>query len=139
MVFGVIVVVLFLLGFGLWADRAGRAAGEAAAAPGLVLLAPADGEQVRSPVSLVFQTPAELRPSRDGWGSGGYHVHAEVNGVEIMPAMHDISRVADDRYTWALRSLPPGPHELRLFWSDRRHREVASSSSPSVRVVVLRE
>ena len=38
--------------------------------------------------------------------------------------------------TVVLGLLAPGAHELRLFWSDRRHREVAGCSSPHIRVVV---
>lgn len=140
MVLGIVVIALFLLGFGLWADRAGqRAAAGAAEPPELSLWQPTDGELVRGAVSLVFSTPAELRYSRAGWGSGGFHVHAEVNGVEVMPGIDDFARLPDNRYRWVIGPLAPGTHELRLFWSDRRHREVEGTGSPTIRVVVLAE
>jgi hypothetical protein len=135
MLIGTVILGVLLLLFALWANHAGQRAGaEARGAPGLVLLEPRDGEVVTGPIGLVFETAAELRRGPAGWESGGFHVHAEVDGLEVMPGADDIIRLGDGRFRWVLRPLPPGARELRLFWSDQRHQEVEGSGSPVIRV-----
>jgi hypothetical protein len=135
MVVGTILLGLLLLGFALWANEAGKRAG--ATAPGIPqieLLAPVDGDVVQGPVLLEFQTDVRLQRGPSGWESGGLHIHAEVDGRELMPGASDIERLDGNRYRWTMRPLEPGTREVRLFWSDRMHRPIPAGASPTVRV-----
>jgi hypothetical protein len=135
MLIGTLLLGLLLLGFALWADSAGKQAGAAARrVPQIELLEPTDGQVVQGAVALVFHTPSELRRSPDGWESDGLHIHASVDGIELMPGADDIRPLGNNRYRWQLRPLPPGERALRLFWSDRLHREIEAGASPAVRV-----
>jgi hypothetical protein len=132
---GTVVLAALLLGFAWWANEAGlRAGAEARAVPDIVLVEPADGSLVEGSVDLVFETDAELRRGPAGWEVRGHHIHAAVDGVELMPGADDIARLGGNRYTWRVRPLNPGTRELRLFWSDRNHREIADGASRTVRV-----
>lgn len=102
----------------------------------LVLISPGDGAVLEGPVELVFTASgADLEPNPTGWGAEGFHVHADIDGVERMPAMADIRRTGD-RYTWTLADPPTGEVTVRLVWSDARHRPVAEGASDAVTVVI---
>ncbi len=102
----------------------------------LVLVSPVDGDAVSGPVELVFTASgADLAPNPTGWGAEGFHVHAELDGVERMPAMADIRRT-DDRYAWMLADPPAGEITVRLLWSDSRHRPVPDGASEAVTVTI---
>jgi len=135
MVIGTVILGLLLFGFAVWANEAGKRAGsEARMVPEIVLLAPTDGAIVEGIAEVVFETDADLRRGPAGWEIRGYHIHAAVDGRELMPGADDITRLDGNRYRWAVRPLDPGPRELRLFWSDRQHREIAEGASRTVRV-----
>jgi hypothetical protein len=132
---GTVILAALLLGFAWWANQAGlRGAAAARTAPDIVLLAPHDGAVVQGAVDLLFGTDADLRRGPGGWEARGFHIHAEVDGVELMPGPNDVTRLDDNRYSWHIRPLAPGAHAVRLFWSDRDHREVAEGASRTVRV-----
>ncbi len=102
----------------------------------LVLISPVDGAAVAGPVELVFTASgADLAPNPTGWGAEGFHVHAELDGVERMPAMADIRRMGD-RYAWTLADPPTGAITVRLLWSDSRHRPVPDGASEAVTVTI---
>ncbi|CAN5861498.1 hypothetical protein BH23GEM3_BH23GEM3_07440 [soil metagenome] len=135
MVVGVLLVVLALLGFGLWVDHEARQiSATGPLPPEIVLLEPTNGATVSGPLELVFEAEAELRRGPGGWQSGPFHIHAAIDEREIMPGGDDIRRVSGIRYIWTIRSIPPGQRTLRLFWSDHRHQEVAGGGSRAVRV-----
>jgi hypothetical protein len=136
-VIGVVVLAALLVAFALWANAAGqRAAAEAATLPSLQILAPANGDSVDARVELHFQVDADLRRAPEGWSAGRHHLHAAVDGQELMPGAADISILARDRYIWTFPTLPPGERTIRLFWSDARHRPIPAGASPAVRVHV---
>lgn len=128
-----ILVAVYLLLFGGPGD--GGVAAVTAPPPALELLAPADGDTVRS-IELELRTGAPLRTQPGGWGSGGFHLHAELDGREIMPGPTDIRRSSVDAYIWTFPPLAPGSHRINLFWSDSSHLPVAGTATPSIRLVI---
>src|SRR5690606_29685375 len=102
----------------------------------LVLLSPANGAAVTGPMELVFSVSGPvLEPEASGWSAAGFHVHAEIDGVERMPATADIRR-SGDRYTWTLAEPLTGEVTVRMVWSDARHRPVAEGASEAVTVTI---
>lgn len=106
--------------------------------PPLELLEPAAGAVVSEPVTLRFSvdTGDALTWTPAGWGTGGYHLHAEVDGRELMPTREDIVREAGNIYQWTIPTVSTGDVTLRILWSDTRHRPVAESGSAPVRLRV---
>ena len=107
-----------------------------AAPPPLELIAPAPSDSIEGALELVFRTDARLQPQPGGWGVDGLHVHAEINGREIMPAASDISMRPDGAYTWTIGRAPAGEATVRLRWSDLDHRPLEEGATPVVRVHV---
>jgi hypothetical protein len=136
-VIGLVLVAGLIVGFGIWASTlTTESVGAVSSPPPLVLLDPVEGAIVTGRVALTFEVPVELRRSRDGWENGGFHVHAGVDGQELMPGRTDIERLPGNRYRWTLPPLPPGERTLRLFWSDARHRPLADGGSEPRRIEV---
>jgi hypothetical protein len=134
-IFGTVLLGVLLLGFALWANEAGKRAGaEAPRVPQIVMLSPSEGDEIDGPVVMVFQTPVVLLRGPAGWEADGLHIHASLDGMELMPGADAIERVDGDTYRWTLGTLPAGTRELRLFWADRRHRELTAGASETVRV-----
>ena len=89
--------------------------------PPLTILAPASGDSVANPVTVVFRTPGALAyDERMGWMGGDLHLHAMVGEQEIMPAATDIAP-RDSVFTWRLPALGQGTHRLYLTWAGRHH------------------
>lgn len=105
-------------------------------APSLAIVAPVDGDTVDAPVPVVFGATARLEVTESGWGTDSLHLHLGVDGRDVMPARHEIVATADGHYRWSFAGLEPGPHTLRLFWSDASHRPLAAGASPAVTVTV---
>jgi hypothetical protein len=105
-----------------------------AAPPALTVAAPVPGATVEGPVEVVFRSAAELGPKPMGWGTEQLHLHLQVDGQQFMPAAGDIRRLPDGSYLWRFGALEPGPHTLRLFWSDTAHRPLAEGASEPLRV-----
>jgi len=138
-IIGTVLLGVLLLGFAFWANEAGkRAAADAPRIPQITLLTPTDGDVVEGVAALEFHTEAVLRRGPAGWETegGGLHIHAYVDGVEVMPGSDVIERLDVDLYRWTLGTLNPGSRELRLFWADRRHREIPAGRSATVHVEV---
>jgi hypothetical protein len=129
-----IVGALLLLIFGGPPDEG--AAAPAPPAPTLRLVSPADGQTVASPLVLTFESESPLSRQQGGWGTGSYHIHAEIDGREAMPGPADIRRLADGAYAWSLGTVPPGPHRLRLYWSDPAHLPLSEGATALVTVRV---
>lgn len=127
-----VLLVRSLLGFGA-SDEGVRAA-----PPAVTLLAPADGAVVPDPVPLVFRTTADLSPQPGGWGAGDLHLHAEVDGREVMPGGGDIVRLEGERYKWSLALGASGSYAIRLLWAGPDHRPMPATASPSLRVRIVR-
>lgn len=123
-----------LVAFGVWLWVAEPGGSKGDARP-LTVLRPADGATVPDSVELIFQTDAPLRNSPMGWMAGSLHLHAVIDGREIMPAAADIREIGTGRYRWTLPPLGEGDHVLRLYWAGLDHRAVPEGASNAVRLV----
>lgn len=111
-----------------------RDAGLPADIPPLTIVQPAEGAAVRDPVQIRFKTPARLFPTGSGWGTEALHLHAVVNGREVMPGGGDVAAEGADRYRWTLRLGTPGAYTLRLHWAGPDHAPLARGGSAPVRI-----
>ncbi len=138
-VVGILMVGITVLVLGFWVDArrgAGAGAGNPVGPPQIVLVEPEAGAVVGSRVPVLFEVPAQLRPGPGGWQTGRLHIHATVDGRELMPGREDIERVGASRYRWTLPPLQPGAYTLQLFWSDPAHRPIEEGASATVSVEV---
>lgn len=128
-----LLAAVWLLAFGGPGDGGAAVTGPP---PDLSLVAPANGSVVEAPLLLRFRTgEARLLSGPSGWGTGGYHLHLSLNGVELMPAPGDIRHV-EDAWVWTVPNAPVGEMTLRLLWSDEAHRPVEAGASSEVTVTV---
>jgi hypothetical protein len=102
------------------------------AVPRLTMVQPSSGALISGPVHFVFDVPVAIEQHPGGWGTGDLHIHLEVNGREFMPSPRDIMRLPTGMYRWTLPGLPPGDHEVRLFWAGPDHRAIAEGATPNV-------
>lgn len=130
--FGGVLILLAVLVFVFGEGTDGEAAG---APPELEIVSPTEGSSIDGPLVFEFRAPGDLAPLPGGWGLAPYHLHAEIDGVEYMPAPNDIVRV-DSAYQWDMGELPPGRYELRLFWADAEHLPVRDGSTGLITVGV---
>lgn len=128
---GMMILGLVVLIGGGEEDGVGR---PLAAPPAVALVEPTAGATLPGPLVLVFETEEELMPQPAGWGAGGFHLHLQLDDLELMPATADIEPLGSGRYRWTVGRLEPGPHRLRLFWSDAEHRPVEAGASAVVEV-----
>ena len=103
--------------------------------PALVIVSPQPGAQTDSPLTVRFRTAAPLSLHPTGWGTGDLHLHARVNGVELMPAAADIEQ-AEEEFAWTMATVPKGRVEVRLGWADALHRELAAGASDTVSIIL---
>lgn len=115
---GFLAAGLIILALGFLARTPGGAREDRV--PAIVVLDPATGDTVRGTVTVRFRTTDELSLGTQGWTAGELHLHAMVDGVELMPAAADISG-ADSTFAWRLPPLPPGDRTLYLTWAGRHH------------------
>lgn len=101
-------------------------------APVVELREPQPDGVVAGPVELVFQSSRPLSPQPGGWGADGLHLHASLDGREIMPGTADIRRGDGNLYRWTLPSISPGRHAVSLFWSDASHRPLPETGTSLV-------
>lgn len=101
--------------------------------PALMIVSPQPGAQTDSPLTVRFKTAAPLSLQPTGWGTGELHLHARVNGVELMPAAADIEQTGEE-FAWTMATVAKGRVEVRLGWADARHRELAAGASDTVSV-----
>jgi len=97
------------------------------AAPVLELLAPLDGTTVEGPVELIFSTSRPITAHRDGWGVDDFHLHAHLDGKEVMPNAAEVTPLERGRYRWTVK-LPAGPHAVRLYWAGPDHKPLPGGS-----------
>ena len=128
----------FLLIVGFWAGSRRGESGEARvdAPRQIVLLEPDSAATFDGEVPLVFETSQALHFMRDGWMAGRAHLHAYIDGVELMPDRDDLEEIGERRYRWVITGLAPGPHEIRLVWSGPDHRPLAAGGSRPVLIEV---
>lgn len=103
--------------------------------PPIEIVEPVQGAALDGPFAIVFRVPGvELSRMADGWGVAGMHLHILVDGGSFMPAPTDIVRLPDGSYRWSVRALDPGPHDIRLYWSDVRHAPLRDGGSGVLKV-----
>lgn len=100
--------------------------------PAVRLLEPAAGATLDAPLAVVFEVDREMERMSSGWGVEGYHIHLQLDGLELMPASADIEPRGDRTYRWSVGPLEPGEHRLRLFWSDANHAPVEGGESEAI-------
>lgn len=95
--------------------------------PPLKIVEPASRATVKNPVTLTFDTPADMTKytmggmaSMEGMGPG-VHLHLVVDGgTTLMPNGDQVTKAGDHRYKYALPSLSAGSHTVRAFWADNK-------------------
>lgn len=109
---------------------------ESRAIPQLSITAPLSGAVIDSPLVIRFTStePIHLQPT--GWGHRRLHLHAWVNGVEIMPAAADITVPEPGSYSWTLGATAPGVVRMYVGWADMSHRPITPGSSDTVNVQI---
>ena len=127
-VLGLVFTGAFLVAIGYAASQRRKA--EANTAPQVIMLSPAAGDVVSSPITLRFTSSRPLTPAIGGWGDGRYHIHALIAGREYMPAAADIEAGPDGTYTWRISADVKGAASLSLVWADRSHRRLPESTTP---------
>ena len=95
--------------------------------PALLLIAPANGSQVRNPVTVVVETPADIDHFTMGGGMAGMrgmgegvHLHIMVDGRAFMPTATQLTKVGPARYQYGVGSLSAGTHTIEVFWADNK-------------------
>lgn len=106
-------------------------AGAAAPAPLLAVVHPTSGSVLEGPLVVQFDVQATMQPQPGGWGVGGYHLHLQLDVLELMPGPTDL-RPASSGYQWVVGPLEPGTHRLQLYWADEHHRRVEDGASEVV-------
>jgi hypothetical protein len=124
---------LFILALGFWLGSRPRTP----AIPALTIVEPAAGAVIDRPIELVFDVDhGRLRVGPGGWGVGTIHVHAWIDGRELMPAAADIEPIGEARYRWTIAHAEPGERALHIGWSDLYHQPIAEGMSATVRVTI---
>ena len=116
--------------------RGSSSEAQAVPAQPLVLAEPRSGASVQNPVELIFTTPVPLTQTPMGWGAESLHLHAAVNGQDVMPGGPEITSLGGERYRWMLRVPGLGDYTLQLFWSGPDHAPLAEGASDVIRVRV---
>ncbi len=127
-----LVVGGILLGIGLWTGGNDRHAAPANPAATLTIVEPADSATVAAPLDVTFSTAAPLRLTPMGWQAEHLHLHAIVDGTEIMPGALDIRALGEGRYRWRLKDVGPGSHDIRLVWARADHHAIPEGASADV-------
>ena len=122
---GFLIAGALLLAISFFADRHPRS--RTPELPSIRILAPRSGEDVINPVTVRFTTPAPLRLSTNGWTAGDLHLHAMIDGVELMSSAVAI-QMQRDTFTWQLPPLETGAHRIYLTWAARQHANLAGTT-----------
>jgi hypothetical protein len=131
---GILIAGLVVLAIGLWLGR--RPVGPAEGLLQIELVRPSAGDTVVGNARIEFRTKARLTKAPEGWRAGRLHLHALVDGVELMPGAADITRIGDGAFVWQLPQLRAGEHEIALRWSAPDHRPVDEGATDIVPFVV---
>lgn len=100
--------------------------------PPLRFVSPQQGAAVMSPIEIIFETEADLAKMTIGpheMTMGRTHLHIDLDRRLIMPTMKQITRVGAGRYRVSLGRAVAGPHTIRLYWADSKHRPMGPVQS----------
>jgi hypothetical protein len=103
--------------------------------PPLTMLSPTVGDTVPRPLRIQFTSAAAIESLPGGWGAAGYHLHASIDGTEVMPGPQDI-RSERASYVWTIPGVPLGEVDVGLSWSDANHRALPETATSPVTIVV---
>jgi hypothetical protein len=132
-----LVVGAVLLVIGLWTGGGGGPKARPAAHPDtLVIVAPSDSATVSAPLTVTFATRARLRAGPMGWQAGTYHLHALLDGADIMPGTLDVQPAGSGQFRWTLKNVAAGEHTLRLVWARPDHRSIPQGASQEISLTV---
>lgn len=106
-----------------------------AGVPALVLIEPQGGDTVAGPLVLRFTAGNDLTLGGMGWASNDLHLHAYVDGIEIMPAAADIQDAGDGTFLWTL-PLESGRHQIQLRWAGLDHADLDVGASRPIDVMI---
>ena len=100
--------------------------------PGIQIIAPASHASVTNPVTLVIETPGDMKTmtmgsmaSMGNMGSmsgttPGVHLHIVTDGAAAMPSADQLTKVGENRYKYSLPLLPAGIHTVKVYWADNK-------------------
>lgn len=124
-----ILLALFFALFGGEEDGGGER--PVAPPPAIAVLEPRDGAELSGRVALVFDAGTPMRQGPAGWvAAGRYHLHALVDGTEVMAAPDEVQPLGGTRYRWTLPPLPAGERRITLRWSGPDHRTLEEGGAP---------
>ena len=103
--------------------------------PRITLLAPQSGDTVGSPIPLHFTAGERLALGGMGWASDDLHLHAYLDGAEVMPAAADIEAQPDGTFVWNLAATR-GIRTIELSWAGMHHGALQEGESDQIRIVV---
>ena len=103
--------------------------------PSLVTISPQPGDTVDAPLVVRFTAGNDLTLGGMGWASNDLHLHAYVDGTEIMPAAADIEDAGDGTFLWTLPT-EGGSHTIQLRWADMDHGDIQVGASRTIDVFV---
>lgn len=121
---------LLILVVGLW--TASRRA-VPAVVPRITLLQPSRDTTISGDLILRFTSTLTLSQQTAGWGAGRHHLHALVNGTEVMPAPADVARTGPNEYAWTIRAIPDSAR-VQLIWALPNHRRLTAGASQTVQI-----
>ncbi len=136
------IVVLFVVGailliIGLWTGGGGGQRAHSVAQPdSLVIVAPTDSATLPAPLAITFATRAALRAGPMGWQAGAYHLHALLDGQDLMPGVQDVRAAGAGQFRWTMKNVPAGAHTIRLVWARPDHRSIPEGASQEISITV---
>ena len=135
---GAVGAVMVVTGIVVAAVQALRPEPSSAAAgdvPAIEVIAPQPHDTVDAPIAVHFRAGDRLALGRMGWASDDLHLHAYVDGAEIMPAAADIEARSDGTFVWRIPAAA-GERTLELSWAGMQHGSLREGASGEVRIVV---
>lgn len=100
-------------------------------------MAPQGASVVDSPLVVRFTSTSIMERRPTGWGAQALHLHAWVNGGQLMPAAADVRPIDQRTYEWTMRQVTRGADQtVHLGWADASHRAISAGSSPEVTVTI---
>lgn len=110
----------------------------AASLPLLAIVSPVNGSTVRGPLSIVFETPADLSQmtmTKDTMARKLPHLHIDLDKRVLMPTMSQLVRLGGTRYRYHLGNVAAGVHTVRVYWaSGQTHKPIGTAQTVTVTV-----
>jgi hypothetical protein len=103
-------------------------------APAIQILEPGPVRQSDT-VFVRFVTTARLMFHDNAWMAGDLHPHMQLADETRMAAAPDIVHIAADTFAWKITGLPPGTHNVTIFWADMGH--IAAGDSSTIRLTII--